>query len=266
MPRVLAAVFVASAALAAADGFDHRLRRLRAAAGRPRPGAARRLRRAQEEQGGARRDRGRLRRAGDPCGAVLDARAAHGVLDQRLQRLHAPRDRGQLPDRVRVVHAAAPQQHPPDRRRVDGEALARRRTLGEPRRHRARDPASGLRRRADPLRGELRVDRLSAAGRRAVPRAEPRRPARRGGPRVPGEPAGDPRSTAARCACRASSSGMARISSDRYAPLVPGERDATERAILGTVIKYGPPAAASQARSGPRIGFLDYDWSLNDVR
>lgn len=52
----------------------------------------------------------------------------------------------------------------------------------------------------------------------------------------------------------------------QHAPLVPGDRDATERAILGTVIKYGPPAAATLARSGPRIEFLDYDWSLNDVR
>jgi len=51
-----------------------------------------------------------------------------------------------------------------------------------------------------------------------------------------------------------------------YSPLAPGTRDAKERAILGTVIKYGPSAAAELARrSQTRIAFLDYNWSLNDV-
>ncbi|MEO5739104.1 MAG: hypothetical protein ABIS29_00720, partial [Vicinamibacterales bacterium] len=51
-----------------------------------------------------------------------------------------------------------------------------------------------------------------------------------------------------------------------YAPLVPGTRPVKERAILGAVAKYGPPAMATRALSGtPRIAFLDYDWSLNDV-
>ncbi|MGH9350284.1 MAG: DUF547 domain-containing protein [Vicinamibacterales bacterium] len=51
-----------------------------------------------------------------------------------------------------------------------------------------------------------------------------------------------------------------------YSRLGPGACDAHERAILGTVIRYGPPAAAELARSGQaRIAFLDYDWSLNDV-
>jgi hypothetical protein len=50
-----------------------------------------------------------------------------------------------------------------------------------------------------------------------------------------------------------------------YSPLAPGARDAKERAILGTVIKYGPPAAAELARrSQTRIAFLDYNWALND--
>jgi hypothetical protein len=51
-----------------------------------------------------------------------------------------------------------------------------------------------------------------------------------------------------------------------YSPLAPGTRDAKERAILGTVIKYGPPAAVELARrSQTRIAFLDYNWALNDV-
>ncbi len=51
-----------------------------------------------------------------------------------------------------------------------------------------------------------------------------------------------------------------------YAPIVPGSRAAKERAILGAIVRHGPPAAAGRARSGePAIRFLDYDWSLNDV-
>ncbi len=43
----------------------------------------------------------------------------------------------------------------------------------------------------------------------------------------------------------------------------PPDRD---RAILGVVTRYGPPAAAALAGSGrARIEFLDYDWSLNDL-
>jgi hypothetical protein len=51
-----------------------------------------------------------------------------------------------------------------------------------------------------------------------------------------------------------------------YSRLAPGERGLNERAILGTVMKYGPPRAAELARSGhARLAFLDYNWSLNDV-
>jgi hypothetical protein len=53
----------------------------------------------------------------------------------------------------------------------------------------------------------------------------------------------------------------------QYAALVPGTRDATERAILGTIVKYGPPDAAAKARSGsPRITFIDYNWALNEEK
>jgi hypothetical protein len=53
----------------------------------------------------------------------------------------------------------------------------------------------------------------------------------------------------------------------RFAPLVSGERDETERAILGVIGRYGPPAAVRLADSGmARIAFLPYDWSLNDVK
>ena len=52
-----------------------------------------------------------------------------------------------------------------------------------------------------------------------------------------------------------------------YAPLVPGPRDSTERAILGTIARYGAPDTAARARDGRvRIAFLPYNWSLNDVR
>lgn len=52
-----------------------------------------------------------------------------------------------------------------------------------------------------------------------------------------------------------------------YAPLVPGARDRTERAIRGAIVKYGAPPAAALARDGrSQIAFLRYDWSLNDVR
>ena len=51
-----------------------------------------------------------------------------------------------------------------------------------------------------------------------------------------------------------------------YAGLVPGERDPTERAILGAILKYGPPAASLRARTGtPAVRYLAYNWSLNDT-
>lgn len=53
---------------------------------------------------------------------------------------------------------------------------------------------------------------------------------------------------------------------DMFAPLAPSGGDAKRRAILGTLIRYGPPEAAAVARDDGRIAFLDYDWSLNDVR
>ncbi len=54
---------------------------------------------------------------------------------------------------------------------------------------------------------------------------------------------------------------------EAFAPRVPGRGDLQERAILGVVVAYGPPDAAARARAGtPRIEFLRYDWSLNDVR
>jgi hypothetical protein len=53
---------------------------------------------------------------------------------------------------------------------------------------------------------------------------------------------------------------------ERYAPLVPGTRPAKERAILGAIVSHGPADAAARAKTGaPRVTFLDYNWSLNDV-
>jgi hypothetical protein len=53
----------------------------------------------------------------------------------------------------------------------------------------------------------------------------------------------------------------------RYAADADGAPDRVERAIRGVVERFGPPAAAELARMREtRIRFLDYDWSLNDVR
>lgn len=43
-------------------------------------------------------------------------------------------------------------------------------------------------------------------------------------------------------------------------------RSPVDRAVLETIIRYGPPAAAALAGSRrAKVGFLGYDWSLNDV-
>ncbi|MBI3493946.1 MAG: DUF547 domain-containing protein [Acidobacteria bacterium] len=52
---------------------------------------------------------------------------------------------------------------------------------------------------------------------------------------------------------------------ERYARAIPQHRSARERAVLGVIAECGPPAAVALAKSGrARIGFLRYDWSLND--
>lgn len=52
----------------------------------------------------------------------------------------------------------------------------------------------------------------------------------------------------------------------QYAALVPGTRDATERAMLGAIVKHAPAAASAAVRSGAaRLRYLDYNWSLNDT-
>lgn len=52
----------------------------------------------------------------------------------------------------------------------------------------------------------------------------------------------------------------------QYAALVPGTRDATERAMLGAIVKHAPAAASAAVRSGTaRLRYLDYNWSLNDT-
>jgi pyrimidine-specific ribonucleoside hydrolase len=53
----------------------------------------------------------------------------------------------------------------------------------------------------------------------------------------------------------------------RFAPEAQGKPDRVERAVRGVVARFGPPAAADLARAGSaRVRFLDYDWSLNDVK
>lgn len=53
---------------------------------------------------------------------------------------------------------------------------------------------------------------------------------------------------------------------ERFAGMVQGHRPPRERAILGVVAEYGPPAASVAARTGtPTIRYLEYDWSLNEA-
>jgi hypothetical protein len=53
----------------------------------------------------------------------------------------------------------------------------------------------------------------------------------------------------------------------RFAAKGPAGRTGTDRALLGVVATYGPAAAAQlAAQAATRISYLDYDWTLNDVR
>jgi hypothetical protein len=52
-----------------------------------------------------------------------------------------------------------------------------------------------------------------------------------------------------------------------FAPDAAGAPDRLERVARAVVVRFGPPAAADLARkSSTRIMYLDYDWSLNDVK
>lgn len=54
---------------------------------------------------------------------------------------------------------------------------------------------------------------------------------------------------------------------DAYAGLTPDDRSPKDRAVLGVVAQFGPPAAAALATSGSaRLRYLRYDWSLNDIQ
>ena len=53
---------------------------------------------------------------------------------------------------------------------------------------------------------------------------------------------------------------------DEFAHLVDAPGSAKSRAILGLIATYGPSAASRLAQTGDvKIGFLDYDWGLNDA-
>ena len=52
-----------------------------------------------------------------------------------------------------------------------------------------------------------------------------------------------------------------------FAPEAAGKPDRLERVARAVVARFGPPAAVDLARKpSTRIKFLDYDWSLNDIR
>ena len=53
----------------------------------------------------------------------------------------------------------------------------------------------------------------------------------------------------------------------RFAPERADRPDRIERAVRAVIARFGPAGAADLARSSSaRVRFLDYDWSLNDVR
>src|SRR4051812_17984847 len=53
----------------------------------------------------------------------------------------------------------------------------------------------------------------------------------------------------------------------RFAPERAGQTDRVERAVLAVVAQFGPDDARALARtSSTRVRFLNYDWSLNDLR
>jgi hypothetical protein len=53
----------------------------------------------------------------------------------------------------------------------------------------------------------------------------------------------------------------------RFAPTAAGKSDRIEQAVRGVVEQFGPQPASDLARTpSTRIRFLDYDWSLNDVK
>jgi len=53
----------------------------------------------------------------------------------------------------------------------------------------------------------------------------------------------------------------------RFAPDASDTPDRTDRAVRGVIAQFGPPEAAALAQTrSVRVRFLDYDWSLNDVR
>jgi hypothetical protein len=52
-----------------------------------------------------------------------------------------------------------------------------------------------------------------------------------------------------------------------FAPEAAGKPDRLELVARAVVVRFGPPAAADLARKpSTRIKYLDYDWSLNDVK
>ena len=166
-----------------------------------------------------------------------------------------------------LVHAAAAQQHPADRRCLDEADLAGGRPDADARRYRAQDPAAGVQGAARPLRDQLRVGRLPAAGGGAVPRGDARRAARRRGAPIPGERTRSARSTATRCASRESWSGTARTSWPRSRRTPPASPIASSASSAPwSPASDRPPPWNSRGRTSTRIRFLDYDWSLNDVK
>ena len=53
---------------------------------------------------------------------------------------------------------------------------------------------------------------------------------------------------------------------ERFASTVASEQPEAVRAVLGAVVRFGPPTAAALAKTvRARVTFLPYDWSLNDV-
>ena len=122
------------------------------------------------------------------------------------------------------------------------------------RRHRARDPASGVQGPAHPLRRQLRLDRVPEPDGGGVHRARSWKPSSTPARRPTSTTRAASRSPAARSRRRASTAGSRPTSAAR------------RQGVLEHVRKYASPALKQQLESITGIADFDYDWNLNESK